>query len=74
MVLDRSEKELVTALEQAKEAYRIAKFRYDEGETELMDVLSIQNHVLSSESSLVSVQCLLLEQRVNLNLALGGSW
>jgi len=52
----------------------IAKLRYDEGEEDLLSVLTIQQRVISARSSLSSAKRLLLEQRVNLNLALGGSW
>ncbi len=48
--------------------------RYNAGESELLDVLSIQQRVVSAQRSLSSVKRLLLEQRVNLNLALGGDW
>ncbi|MDJ0926109.1 MAG: hypothetical protein QNJ73_00550 [Gammaproteobacteria bacterium] len=44
------------------------------GEEELLNVLTIQQRVIGTQSSLSTAQRLLLEQRVNLNLALGGSW
>jgi outer membrane protein TolC len=37
-------------------------------------VLTVQRRVFSAESSLLSVERGRLEQWVNLNLALGGSW
>ena len=74
VVLDQRENSLTEAASEAKEAYRVARLRYDEGETDLIDVLSIQRRVFATESNLVSVERLRLEQRVNLNLALGGSW
>ncbi|MEM8867511.1 MAG: efflux transporter outer membrane subunit [Verrucomicrobiota bacterium] len=74
VILNRREAELQTAFEEASEAYRVAQLRYKEGETELLDVLTIQQRVFTAESSLVSVKRLRLEQNVNLNLALGGSW
>lgn len=73
-VLDRREKQLEEAMQQAKEAYRIADLRYQAGETELLDALSIQQRLTAAMSDLVTVQRLLLEQRVNLHLALGGQW
>lgn len=66
--------DLEDAVAAGANAYRIVKIRYEEGEEELLNVLTIQQRVISSMSSLSSVQRLLLEQRVNLNLALGGSW
>ncbi len=37
-------------------------------------MLTIQQRVFTADTNLVSVDRLLLEQRVNLHLALGGSW
>ncbi len=65
---------LQEAADQAAKAYRLAELRYREGETSLIDLLTIQQRVIGTRSSLSSVQRLLLQQRVNLNLALGGSW
>lgn len=66
--------DLEEAAREAAKAYRIAKLRYDEGEEDLLSVLTIQQRVIRAKSSVSSVDRLLLEQRVNLNLALGGSW
>ena len=74
VVLDKRLAALNEAAGEANEAYRVARLRYDEGETDLIDVLSIQQRVFAAESNLTSVRRALLEQRVNLNLALGGSW
>ena len=65
---------LETAAGQANEALRIARLRYDEGETDLIDVLTIQQRAFAAESNLASVRRLLLDQRVDLNLALGGAY
>lgn len=74
VVLDKRLEALTAAAAEASEAYRVARLRYDEGETDLIDVLSIQQRVFATESNLTSVRRALLEQRVNLNLALGGGW
>ncbi len=74
VVLESRKASLTEAAREANEAYRVARLRYDEGETDLIDVLSIQQRVFSADSNLVSIERQLLEQRVNLNLALGGSW
>ena len=66
--------DLKEAAAEAENAFRIARLRYEEGEEELLNVLTIQQRVIGAKSSLSSVKRLLLEQRVNLNLALGGSW
>ncbi len=66
--------ELQEAAREAENAFRIASLRYKEGEEDLLSVLTIQQRVIRANSALSSVERLLLEQRVNLNLALGGSW
>ncbi len=73
-VLNRRQAELEVAAENAKEAYRIAELRYKEGESDLLDVLTVQQRVFAADSNLVSVRRQLLDQRVNLHLALGGAW
>jgi len=66
--------DLEEAALEAEKAFRIASLRYEEGEEDLLSVLTIQQRVISTKSALSSVERLLLEQRINLNLALGGSW
>ncbi len=66
--------DLQEATTEANNAYRVARVRYDEGEEDLLTVLTIQQRGISSKSSLSSAERLLLEQRVNLFLALGGGW
>ena len=72
--LVQREKELNLALSEAEKAYRIAQLRHKEGEIALIDLLTMQQRVLSANSSRLSVQRFVLEQRVNLFLALGGNW
>ena len=74
VVLSERSAALRVAADGANEALRIAQIRHREGDTELLDVLTIQRRVFSAESGLLSVQRTRLEQWVNLNLALGGSW
>lgn len=59
---------------QANRALDIARIRYNEGETDLIDVLTIQQRVFSAESNLVSAERARLDEWIDLNLALGGSW
>ncbi len=66
--------DLEEAAAEAENALRIARLRYEEGEEDLLSVLTIQQRDISAKSSLSSVNRLLLEQRVNLNRALGGSF
>ena len=72
--LVQREKELSIALSEAEKAYRIAQLRHKEGEIALIDLLSMQQRVLSADSSKLSIQRFVLEQRINLYLALGGNW
>ncbi len=74
VVVARREAELSEAVRQSETALRLTSLRYDEGESELLDVLAVQQRVNGAKSNLSSVQRLQLEQRVNLHLALGGSW
>ncbi len=66
--------ELSVALTEAEKAHRIAQLRHKEGEIALIDLLVMQQRVLSASSNKLAVQRLALEQRVNLFLALGGNW
>lgn len=68
------EMELGLALDEASKAYKIAQIRHQEGEIGLIDLLTVQQRVLSAESNKLSVRRYQLEQRVNLSLALGGAW
>ena len=74
VVLARRSVELAEAVDQASEAYRIANLNYNAGETDLLSVLTIQQRVISAQRGLTSLQRLLLDQRIDLHLALGGSW
>lgn len=74
VVLQQRIVDLNEAAAEAAKAFRIAQLRYDEGEEDLLSFLTIQQRVIGARSSLSGVERLLLEQRVNLNLALGGSW
>ena len=72
--LSQRKEALGVALGEAEKAHRIALLRYKEGEIALIELLTIQQRVLSAKSSMLSVGRLALEQRVNLYLALGGDW
>lgn len=73
-VLANREIALSEALRHSDKAYSIAKFRYKEGEIELLDALQIQQQAITAESQLLSIKRAQLEQRINFYLALGGSW
>ena len=65
---------LEEAATEANNALRVANLRYEEGETDLLDVLTIQQRVLSNEGDVVSIERAQLDEWIALNLALGGSW
>lgn len=74
VVVAQREVDLKEAAEEAGEAFRIANLRYQEGLSDLLSVLTIRQRVIDAKRNLASVQRLGLEQRINLHLALGGSW
>ncbi|MEM6412274.1 MAG: efflux transporter outer membrane subunit [Pseudomonadota bacterium] len=59
---------------QSDEALRLAQVQYDEGETDLLSVLQLQQSAFAAESTVLTVNRLELDQYVDLNLALGGNW
>ncbi|MEM9168862.1 MAG: TolC family protein [Pseudomonadota bacterium] len=73
-VLLRRQEVLQVAESEAENAYRLARISYQEGETDLIDVLNIQQTVFDAQSNLLSVERALRENHVSLNLALGGDW
>ena len=74
VVLDRRRGELVIVEQEAQEAYRIASLRYKEGEINLLDLLSIQQRLIGAKANLATLKRLILDQRTDLYLALGGHW
>ncbi|MGH1439066.1 MAG: efflux transporter outer membrane subunit [Cellvibrionaceae bacterium] len=73
-VLQQRRDELSIVQQEADKAYRIASLRYKEGEISLLDLLSVQQRLISAKTNLISIERLLLEQRTSLYLALGGDW
>ena len=59
---------------QARKAYAIAEILHKEGESSLLDLLTVQQRLITAQSSVTSMERASLQQRVGLNLALGGSW
>ncbi len=73
-VLQLQAEALESSASEANRALRIARIRYNEGESDILDTLNIEARVVSAESSLVSARRAILSEWVALNLALGGSW
>lgn len=59
---------------QAREAYRLARVRYDAGAIDLLSVLDSQRTQLSAEDTLVQAQLTQLNATALLVKALGGGW
>ncbi len=74
VVLKKRIQDLAVVESESAEAYRLADLLYKEGESELLDLFSFQRRLISARANLASIQRTLLEQRVNLHLALGGDW
>jgi NodT family efflux transporter outer membrane factor (OMF) lipoprotein len=65
---------LDTALAESRKAYDLAKIKYDVGETDMLPVVQQEGNLLTAQANLVGVQYALLNNRISLNLALGGSF
>ena len=65
---------LKTAVDKGNEAYQITEAQYDVGRVDLLSVLQTQAGLLSARSSLIAARNERLAERVNLHLALGGSF
>lgn len=72
--LTEREKELAEEWRQAQAAWRLAEERYVSGLESYLSVLSAQRQVINSQSQRLAVQRAILENRVNLHLALGGGF
>ncbi|MEL6692819.1 MAG: TolC family protein, partial [Pseudomonadota bacterium] len=70
-VLDRREVFLSNALSEAEDALQFSRFRYELGESDLLNVLSIQQRVASLQAELARTRRARLDQYVSLALALG---
>ena len=72
-VLSAQTKALKRAANSQNTAFELAQFRYREGETELLDVLTVQSNRLAADSAHLSARRTVLDEWVNLMLALGGN-
>ena len=74
VVLRKREQALNEAVREAEKALKVAQLRFDEGESDLLDVLTIQHRLLGAEASQIAIERAQLDQFVAFNLALGGDW
>jgi outer membrane protein TolC len=70
--LRRQESEIARAVELSKDAAARANEEFRNGTGGVLTYLAAQNREIDASSALVSVRRLLLDNRVNLHLALGG--
>lgn len=70
----KREELLQRAVGDNEKAYELALAQYEVGRTELLDVLQIQARALGAMSALIAVEDERLATRVDLHLALGGSF
>jgi NodT family efflux transporter outer membrane factor (OMF) lipoprotein len=73
-LLSEREDLLKTAVNQNEEALRVSKVRFDSGKVGMLDVLQMQARTNLSRSALIDMKQLRLAQRIDLHLALGGSF
>lgn len=65
---------LRSVVENEQKAYKIQRDRYDLGATDLLSVLQMQSRWIAARIALLRVQNERLARRINLHLALGGSF
>jgi len=73
-LLSRRFRAVEDAVLQSNASQRLAENRYKLGLTDIITVLSAQRSAYNSESQLLGVRRLRLENRINLHLALGGGF
>lgn len=73
-VLKVREERLRVVVEELAEAVRITDLRYQAGEIDLLSLNQVKKQYFASRNDLLQVQVERLKQRVNLHLALGGSF
>jgi len=65
---------LLSVVTNEYEAYKIERIRYEEGATDLLSVMQIQSRWIAGRIALLRISNERLAQRINLHLALGGSF
>jgi outer membrane protein, multidrug efflux system len=73
-LLQRREVFIDTSLENNLQAYTLAKKQYDVGQIDLLSVLQMQSRWIGARVTQVSIKNQRLAQRIDLHLALGGSF
>jgi outer membrane protein TolC len=65
---------LETAVAENQQAYDLAQVQYNVGKADFLNVLELQNRWIGSRMAFLNIRRLQLAERVNLHLALGGSF
>jgi len=65
---------LQSVLKENENALKLRKLEYDAGKADLLDVLNLQAKVNEAKSAVIYLHNLRLDERINLHLALGGSF
>ncbi len=73
-VLAHQLQEEVKAFKDYREAVRLARIRYVAGAGDMLNVLLLQEKALASQSKVIQLRDARLANRINLHLALGGSF
>jgi multidrug efflux system outer membrane protein len=72
--LKDEQKDAAYALKSTEDALSLAKVKYNIGQTDLSPVLQLENVVSSTQMATIFLQQQLIANRINLYLALGGSF
>jgi NodT family efflux transporter outer membrane factor (OMF) lipoprotein len=73
-LLNQRQELLAIAVKQNRKALQVAKTQYEFGEVDFLSVLQMQARLLGSRIELIRIKNAKLAQRVDLHLALGGSF
>ena len=73
-LLERRESFLADAVENNLQAYNLGKKQYDVGQIELINLLQLQSGWIGARVGLIDIRNQRLAERINLHLALGGSF
>lgn len=74
VLLERRETFLAQSVDNNKNAYELARKQYDVGQIDLLSVLQMQTRWIGARTGLLRVKNARLAERIDLHLALGGSF
>ncbi|MBL4826841.1 MAG: efflux transporter outer membrane subunit [Spongiibacteraceae bacterium] len=74
VLMQERESLLISAVENNESALKVAETQYEFGQVDLLSVLQMQTRVLNARIALIRIKNARLAQRVDLHLALGGSF